>query len=215
MHRHERHLEETLTKIAALASDAVNGGQSEDEEEYKEEEEEEEEGETADPGCTIKSVPNRLLVKAAETAVKINPVNGLMFGRVADLAPGLPQDPARLAVLAQKYWGPTPRRLSVSFMESTPADLRRTDHQPPERVDADGLHLVRRDAGRRPGPDLARPGRVLVVPRHRRPAHPAEPPDDEPARVHHEHARAGVRTGHPARGGAHARLPARAHAAAS
>jgi Astacin (Peptidase family M12A) len=126
MHRHERHLEETLTKIAALASDAVNGGQSEEEEEYKEEEEEEEEeGETADPGCTIKSVPNRLLVKAAETAVKINPVNGLMFGRVADLAPGLPQDPARLAVLVQKYWGPTPRRLSVSFMDSTPADLRR------------------------------------------------------------------------------------------
>lgn len=31
---------------------------------------------------------------------------------------------ARLAVLTTKYWGPQIRRMTVSFMESTPADLR-------------------------------------------------------------------------------------------
>ncbi|KAI9747320.1 MAG: hypothetical protein M1835_002148 [Candelina submexicana] len=30
----------------------------------------------------------------------------------------------RIAVVTSKYWGPTPRQLTVSFMESTPADLR-------------------------------------------------------------------------------------------
>lgn len=34
-------------------------------------------------------------------------------------------EPLRMAVLTAKYWGPTPRRLTVSFMEPTPADLRR------------------------------------------------------------------------------------------
>jgi len=33
-------------------------------------------------------------------------------------------DPLRIAVLTAKYWGPQPRQLTVSFMESTPADLR-------------------------------------------------------------------------------------------
>jgi hypothetical protein len=30
----------------------------------------------------------------------------------------------RLAVVTAKYWGPKPRKLTVSFMESTPADLK-------------------------------------------------------------------------------------------
>ena len=33
-------------------------------------------------------------------------------------------DPLRIAVVTSKYWGPTPRQLTVSFMETTPADLR-------------------------------------------------------------------------------------------
>lgn len=75
-------------------------------------------------GCILKSVPKRLIVKAAETAMTINPVNAPVFGPVAAVAADLVMDPQRIAVLTGKYWGPTPRRLTVSFMESTPADLR-------------------------------------------------------------------------------------------
>src|SRR5262249_55535217 len=34
-------------------------------------------------------------------------------------------DPMRIAVLTAKYWGPSPRRLTVSFLDGAPADLRR------------------------------------------------------------------------------------------
>jgi hypothetical protein len=119
MNQHERQLEDTLAKIAELASDASNGWHPEHEDDDFEE------GGTPGHGCTVKSVPNRLLVKSADTAIRVNPVNGLMFGRTAELAPDLPQDPARLSVLVQKYWGPRPRRLTVSFMETTPADLKK------------------------------------------------------------------------------------------
>jgi hypothetical protein len=71
----------------------------------------------------LKGVPKRLVIKAAQTAMSINPVN-------APLAPlramGLdaPLDPFHMAVVTNKYWGPTPRKLTVSFMESTPTNLR-------------------------------------------------------------------------------------------
>ena len=37
----------------------------------------------------------------------------------------MPEDPLRIAVVTSKYWGPKARTLSVSFMESTPADLQK------------------------------------------------------------------------------------------
>jgi hypothetical protein len=70
-----------------------------------------------------KPLPRRLLVKAAETATKINPVNAPRFGPLAEAVVGLQPEPLHIAVTTQKYWGPQPRRLTVSFMESTPADL--------------------------------------------------------------------------------------------
>ena len=57
--------------------------------------------------------------------MKVNPVNGLAFGLSAPGNGDVPLEPARLSLLVQKYWGPRPRRLTVSFMETTPADLRR------------------------------------------------------------------------------------------
>jgi hypothetical protein len=66
----------------------------------------------------------RLLAKAADTALRINPVNAPFFGPLASVAADLNMDPMRIAVLTSKYWGPTPRQLTVSFMESTPANLR-------------------------------------------------------------------------------------------
>jgi hypothetical protein len=49
----------------------------------------------------------------------INPVNAPLTA-TTDFAP----TPAMIAVLTSRYWGPTARTLTVSFMENTPADLR-------------------------------------------------------------------------------------------
>ncbi len=75
-----------------------------------------------DFGCRVKSLPERLRQKAAEVATKVNPVNAPLHELISG-RPGLPRV-QRLVVETAKYWGPTPRQLTVSFMESTPADLR-------------------------------------------------------------------------------------------
>jgi len=76
--------------------------------------------------CALKFLPTRLLTKAAETATKINPVNAPAFGPMASLPDVVSlAPPLAIAVLTSKYWGPRPRRLTVSFMESTPADLQK------------------------------------------------------------------------------------------
>ena len=76
------------------------------------------------PGCSIKSLPKRLLVKAANHAMRINPVNSPMRAPVGGgMGMGV-MEPMQIAVLTAKYWGPTPRTLTVSFMEPTTTDLR-------------------------------------------------------------------------------------------
>lgn len=74
------------------------------------------------PGCRIKALPARLHAQAAQVAAQINPVNAPL----RELLPSgvLVDSPLRLTLTTAKYWGPSPRQLSVSFMESTPADLR-------------------------------------------------------------------------------------------
>jgi hypothetical protein len=74
--------------------------------------------------CVPKTLPNRLLVRAARNAMRISAVNAPAVGRVAEVNGREIGGPARIAVTVTKYWGPKPRRLSVSFMESTPSDLR-------------------------------------------------------------------------------------------
>lgn len=106
-------LRDVLAKIAELAQTAVDGEQDQD---YSTEEL---------ITCTPKSLPKRLLIAAAKTATEINPMNAPAFGPFAEAAMDMVSDPLRIAVLTSKYWGPQPRRLSVSFMEPTPADLRR------------------------------------------------------------------------------------------
>jgi hypothetical protein len=79
----------------------------------------------ADSGCFIKPLPRRLLVKAAQNAVRINPVNAPARGPFPVAADDTLVDVAlRIAVLTAKYWGPQPRQFTVSFMETTSADLR-------------------------------------------------------------------------------------------
>lgn len=117
-------LQEAIVKIAEIASMAANGNEDPDSSSY--------EGEASEEAprkgalvCTPKQLPARLLVKAAETAMRINPVNAPVLGPFAAVADGFQvSEPMRIAVLTSKYWGPTSRKLTVSFMESTPADLK-------------------------------------------------------------------------------------------
>jgi Astacin (Peptidase family M12A) len=76
--------------------------------------------------CMPKALPKRLQVKAAKTAIDVNPVNAPVFGFAPadDALAALVSDPLRIAVLTSKYWGAARRRLTVSFMDTTPADLR-------------------------------------------------------------------------------------------
>jgi Astacin (Peptidase family M12A) len=79
------------------------------------------------PGCVIKQLPKKLLIKAAETARAINPANAPVFG-LTNAVSGkflVVQDPLRIAVITAKYWGAKPRKWTVSFMESTPANLKK------------------------------------------------------------------------------------------
>jgi hypothetical protein len=78
-----------------------------------------------DIGCSLRQLPERLQVKAAQTATQVNPANGLNIAAMASLGlSGSVMDPLRIAVLTAKYWGPQSRQLTVSFMETTPPDLR-------------------------------------------------------------------------------------------
>src|SRR5215208_1394872 len=94
MSENDRRLREALLKIAEVASAAVQG---EDLDEHGDDQASEQASQEDKLACIPKTLPQRLLVKSAETATTINPVNAPVFG---------------------------PRRLTVSFMESTPANLR-------------------------------------------------------------------------------------------
>ncbi len=78
--------------------------------------------------CSVCSGPRPLprdsLVTAAETATRINPVNMPAFYRNSAIQRGFIAAPENIAALTSKYWGPSPRKLTVSFMDSPAADLR-------------------------------------------------------------------------------------------
>jgi hypothetical protein len=124
MSENENRLREALAKIAEVAS-AVGKDGEDSNDEYSD-------GDTSDQApqegklvCTPKALPTRLLVKAAETATRINPINAPVSGPFAAMTADFQvMEPARIAVLTSKYWGSTPRRLTVSFMENAPANLR-------------------------------------------------------------------------------------------
>jgi hypothetical protein len=124
----ERLLRETLAKIVQVASEALNIDANFAEEPHEGQEPEEISKRISQENllvCTPKALPSRLLVKAAETAMRINPTNVPVIGPLTRGAEGVQvSEPLRIAVLTSKYWGPTPRMLTVGFMETTSADLR-------------------------------------------------------------------------------------------
>lgn len=76
------------------------------------------------PSCTIKLLPQRLRVQAADAAIQHSPANGIGFASVTAAAMALGVEPARIAVMVQKYWGRQQRQFTVSFMEQPTSDLR-------------------------------------------------------------------------------------------
>jgi hypothetical protein len=126
MTRNDRQLRSVLAKIAELAEAALSGTEwSGDGQSDLAEPPSEPAGSQGMPGCVVKTLPRRLLLAAAETATKINPANAPAFGPMALTGGKLHlSEPLHIAVMTAKYWGPSPRTLSVSFMESTPGDLR-------------------------------------------------------------------------------------------
>jgi hypothetical protein len=76
--------------------------------------------------CTPKSLPRSLQLRAAHTASEVNPMNAPVLGYTADegLLQIMRDNPLSITVLTTKYWGPLGKRLTVSFTESTPTDLR-------------------------------------------------------------------------------------------
>ena len=120
----EQELREALAEIASIAQRASQH-LGEDDDHHGHGHKDQGTGDGPDIGCVPRQLSERLLVKAAETAVRINPINGPNVAAMASLGlRGEVMDPQRIAVLTSKYWGPRPRQLTVSFMESTPADLR-------------------------------------------------------------------------------------------
>lgn len=105
----------TLTTIGRLAEQAVDGTADAPDTEMH--------GATEAPSCIPKSLPPRLLQKAAEAAVAINPLNAPVLGAMMGMA-DIPLEPMHLTLLTSKYWGSQSRQLTVSFMESTQADLK-------------------------------------------------------------------------------------------
>jgi hypothetical protein len=117
-------IRETLAAIAAMASAAIKDDDGTGGSEYTKDQVSQH-SPPEDIGCIIKSLPDRLLVPAADTAKRINPANAPASGPFAAVAGGFHiSEPLRIAVLTSKYWGPKPRQFTVSFMETTAADLK-------------------------------------------------------------------------------------------
>lgn len=123
MNEELKRLRNALSQIARVASNATNG-------EDTSEEQSENQDLDSTPGngkrvCTPKYLPKNMLLKAAKKAVEINAFNQPELGPLHLVAPDLEVTELFIAVQTAKYWGSTPRTLTVSFMETTPADLRR------------------------------------------------------------------------------------------
>jgi hypothetical protein len=75
--------------------------------------------------CRLKRLPKSMLVQAARTATSINPVNHPRMDRLAGVIKGFRPSPQRIAVMTTSYWGAAGVKLTVGFLDSPPADLRK------------------------------------------------------------------------------------------
>jgi len=113
-------MRDALERIAGLARNALEMDNGTDTGDH----EVESNGAASYLTCVPRSLPKKLHVKAAKTATDINPVNApsfAMFPATSDIE----ITPEFIAVLTTKYWGPSQRRLTVSFLDGPSAELRR------------------------------------------------------------------------------------------
>src|SRR5664279_1729563 len=75
--------------------------------------------------CRLKRLPKNMLVQAAQTATRINPVNYPRMDRLAGVMKGFRASPQRIAVMTTSYWGAAGVKLTVGFLDNPPADLRK------------------------------------------------------------------------------------------
>src|ERR1041385_1561765 len=75
--------------------------------------------------CTPKFLPQERWISAARTASQINPLNHAPVERLLSLMPDFVPHPLHLAVLTTKYWHAGGVRLTVGFLDSPEADLRK------------------------------------------------------------------------------------------
>ncbi len=83
-------------------------------------------------GCTLRDLPPEHQLASAVTAIEQNPANrprmdAATIAMIALQLPGLTDGvlpPEHLAVLTTRYWGANGVRLSVSFLDNPPADVR-------------------------------------------------------------------------------------------
>ena len=74
--------------------------------------------------CSPRMLPRNRWVAAAQTAVKINPLNNAPIERLRQAMPEFVPQPEQLAVLNTKYWGTDGVYLTVGFLDGAPRDLR-------------------------------------------------------------------------------------------
>ena len=122
---HESTAKEALRRIADIAAAVM---EDDDYRSGQDEKNVEQEGAGVSYGdeavCTPKALPKRLVKEAADVAVRLNPVNAPLTAHAAGAGLAVPSDPLFISVLTSKYWGPQSRRLTVSFMDNPPANLR-------------------------------------------------------------------------------------------
>ncbi len=75
--------------------------------------------------CTPKSLPRELWEPAARKALKLNPANHPHTALMVRALAGGPMEPARIALLVGKRWPASGVKLTVAFLDSPPADLRK------------------------------------------------------------------------------------------
>ena len=122
MHDDESRYRDALMRIAEIAGQLTQGDGRGEDGPMAAAEEASPAAAGSNLGCTIKTLPARLHLKAAQVAAKVNPVNAPLrepLGR-----PVAVPAPMRLTLDTARYWGPAPRMLTVSFMDSPAADLR-------------------------------------------------------------------------------------------
>src|ERR1035437_3436424 len=70
--------------------------------------------------CRLKRLPKSMLVEAARTATRINPVNHPRMDQLAGLMRGFRATPQRIAVMTTSYWGSAGVKLIlIPFQDET------------------------------------------------------------------------------------------------